>query len=710
MKLRFFTLFWLIALCANIMAWAQSSDEVYTFVNKQGGEFATATSSRSDLLHIKLSGPVNQEDLKVISNQYSLKTLDLREARILAGKVGFASYADNELSNCLGYLPLVELTLPSSLTSLQAKALKSNGAMLKKLCMPATTPPTCGLATFSDYSFENCELQVPQTALEAYKAQEPWSNFKNIKVEENGQALGATYTFVADSIKLNSKQGAKLTFNKELPSNAVISVADKNVALLRGDSIFGSLVGSTTLFLTVGDEKDSLVVEVTPQSTKYIEPFVDWNMTKDEILAKIGNYPHKDCETPSAGYDAIDFDFGNMGQRYVRYSFWKETGKLESVIIAFISPVDYRNRNMDMHMSERYNLKMVKSDLSKIFERGDITVETFVTGNLAMASYKPTVKIAIRNRNQRIKLVSSRATMQAIDVFIDSNEPFALDRGDGLEIAYNNGDYGFDQRHSLPLVVGADTITIVGGNVKRLGLSKCGLQAIELPDNNEITFLHVGNNELSKLNLSKTLKLEHLVCADNQLRGLDLTANTELNYVAAYMNFMSSCKVTGLSKLANLYINQNQIKSIDLTGCNSLVQFWADDNGIKQVTMPQDYSKLRALFLRNCRLSVATLQAILDKLPNVTQETITPDNKVWMRRVKLERTPNIENIYLVPAQEKGWIFDVKGIDSGVNDIDAQNAVIPVAYFDIAGKPCNNMQQGINIVKMSDGTVRKVMMK
>ncbi len=147
-----------------------------------------------------------------------------------------------------------------------------------------------------------------------------------------------------------------------------------------------------------------------------------------------------------------------------------------------------------------------------------------------------------------------------------------------------------------------------------------------------------------------------------------------------------------------------------MTGCNSLVQFWADDNGIKQVTMPQDYSKLRALFLRNCRLSVAALQAILDKLPNVTQETITPDNKVWMRRVKLERTPNIENIYLVPAQEKGWIFDVKGIDSGVNDIDAQNAVIPVAYFDIAGKPCNNMQQGINIVKMSDGTVRKVMMK
>jgi hypothetical protein len=36
--------------------------------------------------------------------------------------------------------------------------------------------------------------------------------------------------------------------------------------------------------------------------------------------------------------------------------------------------------------------------------------------------------------------------------------------------------------------------------------------------------------------------------------------------------------------------------------------------------------------------------------------------------------------------------------------------VPVGYYDIMGRQYDNPQQGINIVKMSDGSTRKVLVK
>lgn len=50
--------------------------------------------------------------------------------------------------------------------------------------------------------------------------------------------------------------------------------------------------------------------------------------------------------------------------------------------------------------------------------------------------------------------------------------------------------------------------------------------------------------------------------------------------------------------------------------------------------------------------------------------------------------------------------DSAAIDEIVTDPDA----VPVEYYDITGRQFNGLQQGINIVKMSDGTTRKVLVK
>ena len=368
-----------------------SAQEVYTFVNESPGQLAADLGSRSDLIHMKVSGALNDADMKAIQNQYSLKTLDLRDASILKGKVGFKEYEADELSSIFGYLPLEELTLPTSLKKLQAKALYSNSVSLKKLIVPCTTPPTCGADAIKAYSFENCTLYVPSRAIETYKATEPWSGFTKIQIDEAGTPGAPTYTIEGDTITLKRGEGYKLTFNKELPQEAKLSVKDPNVAILKGDSIFGALVGVTQIELTVGEETDVAHIKVPAQHNEYIDPYINWAMTKEQILAEIGQYPHKDAETPPAGYEAIEFDFGNKGQKYVLYSFRKSTRLLESVIIRFITPMDYKDRKMDAYFSERFNLQMNVDGLSKRFVRGDITLDTKVTNNLAMASFKPTM-------------------------------------------------------------------------------------------------------------------------------------------------------------------------------------------------------------------------------------------------------------------------------------------------------------------------------
>ena len=171
-----------------------SAQELYTFVNESPGQLATALESRFDLIHMKVSGALNDADMKAIQNQYNLKTLDLRDASILKGKVGFKEYEADELSGVFSYLPLEELTLPTSLKKLQAKALYSNSVSLKKLIVPCTTPPTCGADAIKAYSFENCTLYVPSRAIETYKATEPWSGFTNIQIDEAGTPGAPTYT------------------------------------------------------------------------------------------------------------------------------------------------------------------------------------------------------------------------------------------------------------------------------------------------------------------------------------------------------------------------------------------------------------------------------------------------------------------------------------------------------------------------------------
>ena len=46
----------------------------------------------------------------------------------------------------------------------------------------------------------------------------------------------------------------------------------------------------------------------------------------------------------------------------------------------------------------------------------------------------------------------------------------------------------------------------------------------------------------------------------------------------------------------------------------------------------------------------------------------------------------------------------------IEGIEENNVVAPVAIYNLAGSRVNNLTKGINIVKMSDGSVKKVLVK
>lgn len=70
------------------------------------------------------------------------------------------------------------------------------------------------------------------------------------------------------------------------------------------------------------------------------------------------------------------------------------------------------------------------------------------------------------------------------------------------------------------------------------------------------------------------------------------------------------------------------------------------------------------------------------------------------------------------AKDKNWsVIDVynndyvpTGIEEITTDDNANTEVVPVAIYDLAGRRISQMQRGINIVRMSNGTTKKVLVK
>jgi hypothetical protein len=75
----------------------------------------------------------------------------------------------------------MSVIIPSSVTTIGYEAFSSCPELTDVYCCAEAVPSTASNA-FQDSYIDYATLHVPATSIEAYKAAEPWKNFKNIVV------------------------------------------------------------------------------------------------------------------------------------------------------------------------------------------------------------------------------------------------------------------------------------------------------------------------------------------------------------------------------------------------------------------------------------------------------------------------------------------------------------------------------------------------
>ena len=118
----------------------------------------------------------------------------------------------------------------------------------------------------------------------------------------------------------------------------------------------------------------------------------------------------------------------------------------------------------------------------------------------------------------------------------------------------------------------------------------------------ELTFLLVGLNKLTSLDVSQNTKLDYLHCGQNRLASLDVSHNKQLTSLSCSRNQLASLNVSNNPKLTDLWCDENQLTSLDISMCPELSVFWSARNLLTCLDVSRN-SKLKHLLCSENQLN-----------------------------------------------------------------------------------------------------------
>ncbi len=133
------------------------------------------------------------------------------------------------------------------------------------------------------------------------------------------------------------------------------------------------------------------------------------------------------------------------------------------------------------------------------------------------------------------------------------------------------------------------------------------LTGIELFTN--LKKLICGNNQLTKLDLSKNKKLQVLDCSQNVLKSIDLRINTWLSDLTCSENGLTKLDITQNDQLLHLDCSSNQLTELDLTVNEFLQDLLCNENQLTKL----DLRKIEYLKLFDCTLNPKLVQICVTK-------------------------------------------------------------------------------------------------
>lgn len=225
---------------------------------------------------------------------------------------------------------------------------------------------------------------------------------------------------------------------------------------------------------------------------------------------------------------------------------------------------------------------------------------------------------------------------------------------------------------------------------------KNNLTEIDLSNNTLLKSLFLNGNSLSSIDVSKNTELEQLEVANyngvgnNKISRLDLSNNPKIKHLRCEYNKLSSLVVSNMPELTALYCDHNELAYLNVTNNEKLVALDCDHNQLTYLNLENnpklfkknDYGTIRASL--NYQTSTRRFQRMSDD--NV--------NNCWALYVGTSDASRIKNLKIdgvsktpVMMDTEGWMIvsdDLKHIplkvtydyDTGSpNDLTMENVVV-----------------------------------
>ncbi len=190
-------------------------------------------------------------------------------------------------------------------------------------------------------------------------------------------------------------------------------------------------------------------------------------------------------------------------------------------------------------------------------------------------------------------------------------------------------------------------------------------------------------------------KVKTLTCADNLLTAIDVSQAPTLTYLECSRNQLTSLNVDNNVALKRLVCMENKLTSLNLSQNSELFRLDCALNSISGVEMEKLVNSLPD---RNSPKTAGTLV-----VKSITHEAEA--NECTTGQVQIAKGKNW-NVMALNGDDAEPYTGTESTAVPTTTQDAQ-AVVAVACYDPSGRQLGTLTRGINIVKMSDGTTRKV---
>ena len=216
-----------------------------------------------------------------------------------------------------------------------------------------------------------------------------------------------------------------------------------------------------------------------------------------------------------------------------------------------------------------------------------------------------------------------------------------------------------------------NTLHVEGKFLTKLNVKRTNLTALKLDLYPWLESIEIfGNNQLTRLEVSRMPKLKKLNCGKNQLTQLALSDLPELRELYCNGNQLTQLDIKELSTLKQLFCNNNQLTSLDVSENPALWNLECSENQLTSL----DVSKNPALMNLYCKKNQLTS---LDVSQNTNLSILScRDNKI---DINIEETSRTFDLSTLPGFDVSKATNWKGGTVNGSILTVDNGATEVTY-------------------------------